>query len=79
MKLAGILLMPAGCFIAISAAILLHTLPAQTVFCLAGFAIEVVGFILVARQHLPKRLWGGPPGLRLTSRSALPYSAKEQK
>lgn len=47
--------MPAGWFIAVSAAVLLHTPPAQTVFCLAGFAIEIVGLILVARQHLPKQ------------------------
>jgi hypothetical protein len=55
MKLAGFLLMPAGWFIALSAVALLHTLPAQTVFVLAGVAIEVVGFIFVAREHTPKR------------------------
>jgi hypothetical protein len=55
MKLSGFLLMPAGCFIAVSAAVLLHTLQAQTAFCLAGFAIEVVGFVFVAREHIPKR------------------------
>ncbi len=55
MKLAGFLLMPAGWFIAVSAVVLLHTVPAQTVFCLLGFAIEIVGFVFVAREHLPKR------------------------
>jgi hypothetical protein len=55
MKLAGLLLMPAGWGIALSAIRLLHTLPAQTAFCLAGLAIEIVGFVLVAREHLPKR------------------------
>jgi hypothetical protein len=47
--------MPAGWGIALSAIRLLHTLPAQTAFCLAGLAIEIVGFVLVAREHLPKR------------------------
>jgi len=55
MKLAGFLLMPAGFFISVSAAVLLHTFSTQTGFCLAGFAIEVVGFVLVAREHLPSR------------------------
>jgi hypothetical protein len=55
MKLAGFLLMPAGFFIAVSAVILLHTPPAQTAFCLAGVSIQIVGFVFVAREHLPKR------------------------
>ncbi len=48
--------MPAGFFIAVSAVALLHTVPAQTVFCLAGVSIQIVGFVLVARQHRPR--WG---------------------
>ncbi len=47
--------MPAGWFIAVSAIGLLHQLPAQTAFCLAGVAIELVGLVFVARQHIPKR------------------------
>lgn len=47
--------MPAGWFIAVSAIGLLHSLAAQTAFCLAGVAIEIVGFIFVARQQIPKR------------------------
>ncbi len=47
--------MPAGFFIAVSAVILLHTPPAQTAFCLAGVSIQIVGFVFVAREHLPKR------------------------
>jgi len=54
MKLAGFLLLPAGWFIAVSAIGLLHSLPAQTAFCLAGVAIEAVGFVFIARQHIPK-------------------------
>ena len=55
MKLAGFLLLPAGWFIAASAVVLLHTVPSQTVFCLAGLAVEAVGFVFVAREHIPKR------------------------
>jgi hypothetical protein len=47
--------MPAGWFIAVSAIGLLHTVPAQTAFCLAGVAIEIVGLVLVARQRSPRR------------------------
>jgi hypothetical protein len=54
LKLAGFLLMLAGWIIAVSAIGLLHSLPAQTAFLLAGIAIEIVGFVLVARQHIPK-------------------------
>jgi divalent metal cation (Fe/Co/Zn/Cd) transporter len=55
MKIAGLLLMLAGWGIALSAVSLLHALPAQTAFCLAGIAIEIAGFVLVARVHLPQR------------------------
>ena len=55
MELAGFLFLPAGWFISVSAVVLLHSLPPQTVFCLAGLAVEAVGFVLVAREHLPKR------------------------
>jgi hypothetical protein len=54
LKLAGFLLMPAGWLIAISAIGLLRAVPAQTAFCLTGIAIELAGFVLVARQHIPK-------------------------
>jgi hypothetical protein len=47
--------MLAGWFIAVSAIGLLHALPAQTAFCLSGVAIEVVGLVFVARQHIPKK------------------------
>jgi hypothetical protein len=55
MKLAGFLLMPAGFLIAVSAAVLLHAVPVQSAFCLAGFATELAGFVIVAREHMPKR------------------------
>jgi len=44
-----------GWVIAVSAIMLLHTVPAETAFCLAGVAIELVGFFFVAREHIPKR------------------------
>jgi hypothetical protein len=44
-----------GWVIAVSAIMLLHTIPAQTAFCLAGVAIELAGFFFVAREHIPKR------------------------
>jgi len=47
--------MPSGWLIAISAIGLLHTIPAQTAFCLTGVVIELVGFFFVARQQIPKR------------------------
>ena len=55
MKLAGFFLMLGGWVIAVSAIMLLHTVPAETAFCLAGVAIELVGFFFVAREHIPKR------------------------
>ena len=54
MKLAGFFLMLGGWVIAVSAIMMLHTVPAQTAFCLAGVAIELAGFFLVAREHIPK-------------------------
>jgi hypothetical protein len=47
--------MLAGWFIAVSAIGMLHSLPAQTAFCLAGLVIEIVGFVFVARLNIPKR------------------------
>lgn len=55
MKAAGLLLMPAGWILVAAALILLPGLPARTAFVLAGLCVEVLGFILVARAHLPPR------------------------
>ena len=55
MKLAGLLLLPSGCFIALSAIVLLAGSPAQTAFVLAGCAVEILGLGLVVRSHLSAR------------------------
>ena len=54
MKIAGFLLMLAGWGIVATAAWLLRTTVAETAFVLAGIAIEIVGFVLAARAHLPR-------------------------
>ncbi|HEX3685426.1 MAG TPA: hypothetical protein VHU83_23025 [Bryobacteraceae bacterium] len=54
MKIAGFLLMLAGWGIVVTAVLLLRTPVAKTAFVLAGIAIEVVGFVLAARAHLPR-------------------------
>ena len=50
MKLAGFLLLLAGWGIALAAVALLKAEP-RTAFVLAGTAVELLGLILVARQH----------------------------
>jgi hypothetical protein len=54
-RLAGLLLMPAGWVLVASAISLLPSLPGQTAFVLAGFGVELLGFVLVARSHLPPK------------------------
>jgi hypothetical protein len=59
LKIAGFLLMLAGWAIAVTAILLLlHTSVAKMVFVLAGVGIEVLGFVLVARAHVPRRRTG---------------------
>ena len=55
LKLAGLLLMLTGWLLVLAAVILLPTLAARTAFTLAGTGVEVLGFILVARAHIPAR------------------------
>lgn len=55
LKIAGFLLMLAGWTIVVTAVLLLRTPMAKTAFVLAGAAIEILGFVLVARAHLPHR------------------------
>jgi uncharacterized membrane protein YccF (DUF307 family) len=54
LKLAGFLLMLAGWWLVLAAVVLLRALAAQTIFVLAGVAVEILGFVLAARQHVPK-------------------------
>jgi hypothetical protein len=53
MKLAGLLLLPAGWAIVLTALVLLPPMPVRSVFVLAGVAVEALGLILVARAHIP--------------------------
>ena len=49
------LLLLAGWCLMLCALLMLTSLPAQTAFCLAGFAVEVLGFVLLARTCIPAR------------------------
>jgi hypothetical protein len=51
MKLAGFLLLPAGWSIVLAAVAMLPSPLSRDVFVLAGFAIELLGVILVFRSH----------------------------
>jgi hypothetical protein len=51
MKLAGFLLLLAGWLLVLSAVALLASPASRTAFVLAGFGVEVLGLILVARFH----------------------------
>ncbi|HEY6184145.1 MAG TPA: hypothetical protein VIW67_18000 [Terriglobales bacterium] len=53
MKLIGFLMLVAGCAIALTALPLL-TSTARIIFVGAGFAIEVIGLVLVGRSHRPQ-------------------------
>ena len=52
MKIAGILLLPAGWMIVASAIVLLPSAAARMVFILAGAAVELLGLVLIFRAHL---------------------------
>lgn len=53
MKLAGLLMLPAGWIIVLSAVAMLPPRPIRAGFVLAGLAVEVLGLVLAARAHLP--------------------------
>jgi hypothetical protein len=54
MKLAGLLLLPAGWVIVLTAIVLLPPAPVRSGFVLAGLAVEAVGLGLVTRAHIPQ-------------------------
>ncbi|HEX6896675.1 MAG TPA: hypothetical protein VF146_15450 [Bryobacteraceae bacterium] len=54
MKTAGLLLLPSGWFIVLSAIALLSG-PARTGFALAGCAVELLGLTLLVRSHIASR------------------------
>ena len=56
MKITGLLMMPAGWFLVLTALVLLRAFLAQSLFVVAGIGVEIMGLILFTRAHLiPKR------------------------
>jgi hypothetical protein len=55
MRLAGLLLLAAGCALVYSAVVLLHTVGERAGFVLAGLGVEIGGLVLVFRSHLRPR------------------------
>ncbi len=55
LKIAGFLLLFMGWILMLAAIVMLSALPSRTAFAVAGFAVEILGFVLVARSHIPKR------------------------
>jgi hypothetical protein len=51
MKLAGLLLLPAGWAIVLTAVSILASARQQAGFVLAGVGVEIIGLILMARAH----------------------------
>ena len=52
MKLGGFLLLLSGWGIVVAAVVMLHG-NLVSIFVLAGVAVEILGFVVVARAHLP--------------------------
>jgi len=55
LRIAGFLLMLAGWMLVLAALVMLVSLPSRTGFVLAGVAVEILGFVLIARAHLPSK------------------------
>lgn len=51
MKAAGLLMLIAGWGIVVAAIALLASTASRSAFVIAGLAVEVIGFVLVARSH----------------------------
>jgi hypothetical protein len=52
MKITGLLMMPAGWIIVITALVLLREFLARNLFVTAGIGVEIMGLVLFARGHL---------------------------
>jgi hypothetical protein len=52
MKYAGLLLMPAGFFLAIAAVLLFSNSPARPAFIVCGLAVEAMGLGVAIRGHM---------------------------
>jgi hypothetical protein len=55
MKFAGLLVMPAGFFLALAALVLFADLVQRTAFVLCGVAVEAVGLGVAVRGHMLNR------------------------
>ena len=55
MKYAGLLVMPAGCFLILAALVLFPGGATQAAFILCGIAVEALGLGVAIRGHLPAR------------------------
>jgi hypothetical protein len=55
LRIVGLLLLLAGWLLLPAAIILLPALAARTAFVLAGMGVEVLGFVFLARTHIPPR------------------------
>lgn len=53
MKLAGLLMLPAGWIIVLAAIVMLPPQTVRAAFVFAGLAVEALGLGLVIRAHLP--------------------------
>jgi hypothetical protein len=55
MKYAGLLVMPAGFFLAIAALVLFPASPSRAAFVLCGLAVEALGLVVAVRGHMQAR------------------------
>lgn len=55
LKVQGVFLLLAGWLLMLAAILMLSSLPLQTSFSLAGLAVELLGFFLLTRSHIPQR------------------------
>ncbi len=55
MKYAGLLVMPAGFFLAIAALVLFPDAARQAAFVVCGLAVEAMGLVVAVRGHMPAK------------------------
>jgi membrane-bound ClpP family serine protease len=55
LRIAGMLLMVCGWILMLAAVVMLNSLPSRTAFAAAGMAVEILGFVLLAGAHIPRR------------------------
>lgn len=55
MKLAGLLVMPAGFFLTVAAIVLFSSPTQRAAFVLCGLAVEAMGLVVAVRAHMQLR------------------------